>query len=259
MSGSGLQEVIDKVYAAKSTVHIMSRKAVSRAVRAHNIVDAALHVLLMEDIFTDNTSCESSDHLSSGEVENLRLVYEGLMAGQFHADRASSDSTVEKLVDLLHEVKSRLVKSRTATLWIQYSELVNLMRVFIRAERTGHWQLHLQVLAKMLPFFAASGHNNYTKRIYLYLQKMSVLEMSHPSVFASFNKGQHVIRRSDRFWAGLSADLVIEQELMRSLKTAGGLTKGRRMSEAQCSVWIMSRPMCLQVNVLILVNTLDVT
>ena len=33
--------------------------------------------------------------------------------------------------------------------------------------------------------------------------------------------------RSDRYWAGFSTDLVIEQVLMRSIKTTGGLTRGR--------------------------------
>ncbi|XP_050509435.1 zinc finger protein 239-like isoform X3 [Diabrotica virgifera virgifera] len=42
--------------------------------------------------------------------------------------------------------------------------------------------------------------------------------------FAS--KGYFTIRRSDRFWSGVSADLAIEQGLMRSMKTKGGLTTG---------------------------------
>ncbi len=54
---------------------------------------------------------------------------------------------------------------------------------------------------------------------------------SHPDIHASFLNGYHVIRRSDRYWAGLSTDLVIEQVLMRSIKTVGGLTRGRGMTE----------------------------
>ena len=45
------------------------------------------------------------------------------------------------------------------------------------------------------------------------------------------NNGYHVVRRSDRFWIGLWTDLTIEQVLMRSLKTRGGLISGRGMSE----------------------------
>ncbi|KAG1677778.1 Polycystic kidney disease protein 1-like 2 [Nymphon striatum] len=43
-------------------------------------------------------------------------------------------------------------------------------------------------------------------------------------MFCQLNSGLFVIRRSDRLWAGLPSDLVIEQVLMRFLKTNGGLT-----------------------------------
>ena len=57
-----------------------------------------------------------------------------------------------------------------------------------------------------------------------------------------------MIRRSDRYWAGLSSDLVIEQVLMRSMKTNGGLTRGRGMGEQQRLVWLLSMPACAEVN-----------
>ena len=49
-------------------------------------------------------------------------------------------------------------------------------------------------------------------------------------------------------WAGLSSDLIIEQVLMRSMKTSGGLTRGRGMSEQQRILWLLSMPACAEVN-----------
>ena len=60
--------------------------------------------------------------------------------------------------------------------------------------------------------------------------------------------GFHVVRRSDRFWEGLSTDLVIEQVRMRSVKTSGGLTRSRGMTEVQRLTWILEMPSCAQVN-----------
>ena len=100
----------------------------------------------------------------------------------------------------------------------------------------------------MLPYFAAAGHNLYAKSAYLYLQNMQKLEGDHPVVFKQFQEGHHVVRRSDRYWAGLSTDLVIEQVLMRSLKTQGGLTRGRGMSETQRLIWLLSMPACAEMN-----------
>ena len=56
------------------------------------------------------------------------------------------------------------------------------------------------------------------------------------------------MRRSDRNWAGLSSDLVIEQVLMRSMKTSGGLTRGRGMTEQQRLTWSLSMPACAEIN-----------
>ena len=91
--------------------------------------------------------------------------------------------------------------------------------------------MHLTVMRRMLPFLAASGHNHYTKSLHLYIQKMDHLEEQHPEVYQYFMQGFHVIRRSERFWAGLSTDLIIEQVLMRSLTNTGGLTHGGGMGE----------------------------
>ena len=89
----------------------------------------------------------------------------------------------------------------------------------------------------MLPYFVASGHNLYGNSVYIYLQRMVKLQEKHPEVYRHFSDGLHVVRRADPFWAGLSPDLVIEQVLMRSIKTTGGLTRGRGMTETQRLVW----------------------
>ncbi len=124
------------------------------------------------------------------------------------------------------------VISKTATLWLQYVDMVDILRKYIRAERTGNWELHLQTVSEMLPYLAACGHNHYAKSAWIYLQRMSNLHSEHPDAYQHFREGLHVVR-SGRHWAGLSSDLIIEQVLMRSLKTGGGLTRGRGITEQQ--------------------------
>ena len=74
------------------------------------------------------------------------------------------------------------------------------------------------------------------------------LRDDHPAVYRDFVSGLHVVRRSDRLWAGLSTDLVIEQVLMRSLKASGGLTRGRGFTEQQQLIWLLSMPACAETN-----------
>ena len=74
------------------------------------------------------------------------------------------------------------------------------------------------------------------------------LPETHPDAHRKFMEGYHVVRRSDRFWAGLPTDLIIEQVLMRSIKTHGGLTRGKGMTENQPLVWGLSMPVCASIS-----------
>lgn len=86
--------------------------------------------------------------------------------------------------------------------------------------------MHSEAIKECFPIFSASGHHNYLKPAYLYLQNMLVLPVQNSKVYELCKNGLRVIIIIDRNWDGLGADLVIEQVLMRSLKTRGGLTQG---------------------------------
>ena len=100
----------------------------------------------------------------------------------------------------------------------------------------------------MLLYFTASGHNNYAKSAHVYTQDMMELEQLNPDMFCQLNSGLFVIRRSDRLWAGLPSDLVIEQVLMRSLKTNGGLTRGWGMEETRRLRWLLVMSACAEMS-----------
>ena len=50
---------------------------------------------------------------------------------------------------------------RTPQLWIQYMENVDIIRLFLRSERTGDWLQNVHTLYRMVPYMAVSGHNFY--------------------------------------------------------------------------------------------------
>ena len=99
----------------------------------------------------------------------------------------------------------------------------------------------------MLPFFAAAGHNHYTRSVRWFHQNMMELPVTNPAIHQMFQKGYFVVRRSDQYWTGISPDLRIEQSLMCSLKSSGGLTRGRGMDEVTRYIWVLSRSVCTSV------------
>ena len=94
-----------------------------------------------------------------------------------------------------------------------------------------------------LPYFPASGHNNYAKSVHIFLQDMMTLKDTNPAAYELFDDGLYFVRRSTRYWSAVPTDLLIEQELMASLKnTKSGLTHSRGLDKLQRLMWLYSRP-----------------
>ena len=234
-------------------------------IRGHFLVDNAIHALLISKLFgitlpselhNDNTEHESKSLILDSfiaDTENNVLIeatylYDQLLAGDVSVNFVCENTILDRVQHALATHIKSLENLRTAVLWIQYCEIIQLLRKFIEAERTGNWELYLQSVRDMLPYFAAAGHSLYAKSAYVYITSMQNLEDTHPEVFHQFKVCHHVFRRSDRYWAGLSTDLVIEQVLMRSVKSSGGLMRGRGMGEAQRAEWLLSMPACADIN-----------
>ena len=77
---------------------------------------------------------------------------------------------------------------------------------------------------------------------------MECLHGHHPWLHKQFVNGFHAVRRENRHWAGLWSYLLIEQTLMQSVKTRGGLTRGRGMSQAVHHIWVLSLNHCAAVH-----------
>ena len=90
-------------------------------------------------------------------------------------------TNVKSKIDLLKEKMCQ--QSKTAKLWIAYMEYIDVVKMFIRAERTGNWVQHLDATERMLNLFAATGHVHYTKFARLYLQLMYRLNEDYRTVY----------------------------------------------------------------------------
>ena len=119
---------------------------------------------------TDVTQEEHSDSTST-----LNSDSEIITKAKQSVDKLFSDNEVDTDLEaaIIHvnakliELKNEKQCSRKSSLWFQYMRMMNILKLFIQAERTGDWDLHLVALHEMLPYFAAAGHNLYTKSIHL--------------------------------------------------------------------------------------------
>ena len=97
------------------------------------------------------------DTLSLEDLANLEKLGENLLNHPEDPEKLLEEpevmgrliKTYECYVDLLQ------TRSRTVKFWLQYQRYVNVLKSFIRAERTGNWSLHLQSMSNMINWFAA--------------------------------------------------------------------------------------------------------
>ena len=201
MKNSGISELLSTVYAPNTTGHMLSGKAVSRAVRGHLLISQALNSILlhkdghdehetemMDSIprDTNNTFQEDYEFVKSGvdndstgaDFNSVEAVLDKLIAGEMSVDDLKENDTFTKIKQRYELTKASLQKFRTARLWLQYLEMTDILKKFIAAERMGDWTGHLNAMQEMLPYFAASGHNLYLKSGYVYLQEMACLSES---------------------------------------------------------------------------------
>ena len=209
--------------------------------RARDLLATVLKQIVFEQVSANNSNNELIFHnLASSYAKyiDIGVDEETIMAINSDKNCAVAHSEFLKATEILSA-------STLNKLWILYIDMVDLLRMNLLAERTGNWDMYLHSLKSMLPFFAGTGHNNYTRSIYWFLQEMSEL---NPTVLNEFRKGFFVVRRTNTYWSGVSPDLCIEQTLMASLKRSTGLTRGKILSDVSRLVWILSRPGVLTID-----------
>ena len=77
MAGSGLSEALEVCYGLNAVVHMMTGKAVSRAVQAHFMVDAALGRLLLRCLLAsvEDGDIKRDGMLTTEQVNSLRTMF----------------------------------------------------------------------------------------------------------------------------------------------------------------------------------------
>jgi len=137
---------------------------------------------LVEDIPTVRKDVKDED------LKHALDLFDSQNNGDFLTDELQSSEVLQKIHQRMHVYCQQLSKGRTAKLWIQYMDMVELLRQFIRAERTGNWQLDLSTLQKILPISAAYGHNLYATSANIYLKNMYDLLTTNNHPYQHFMK-----------------------------------------------------------------------
>ena len=94
------------------------------------------------------------------------------------------------------------------------------------------------------PNITRSWTYSIRSKLRIYIQQLDELKNELPSNLYELytKKGYFTVRRKNCFWSGNFTDQTIEQDLMRLFKSAGGLTRGRHISEGTIAKFVGSLP-----------------
>lgn len=233
---SGLQDILieAEVIAAGSINAVLTGHHYNRSMRAHKLLFEAMQRLRWKQFLQVLSTNEQEE--ATEVVSKLREVGPTSEFNVF-ANDDHLHSVLDKYENFIS--KSRAVNP-TFDLWSSYLDMIATLLQFVRATRQGLWELHTSVLQSMLPWYFAYDHVNYARYLPVYIAEMANLSESHPSVHASFLKGDFVAQRQTNYGFGqIACDQLIEQTLNRDSKTKGGLT-GITLSSSAVSRWVLS-------------------
>ena len=118
--------------------------------------------------------------------------------------------------------------SNQAKFYRNYMTLFENILHFIRASREQSWNLHLQSLNALCPYFFAFDMLNYARMTPIYLAQMFELKEKEPDIWNLFDSGEFSVNKSGIPFTAIGTDHGIEQE-NRALKVTGGIKRNRKL------------------------------
>ena len=111
--------------------------------------------------------------------------------------------------------------------WAITSELQLLLLQFVRSLREANFQLYVQILGKLMPWFFSMGLTNYSRWLPVHIRDMVTLPQKHPQVYDEFMKGHSVVKKTKNRFSAMGMDQAHEQEncLIKGDGGAVGLTE----------------------------------
>ena len=174
MEGSGLEKVFETVYGKNTVTHMFPGKTISRTLRCHFLVDTPLWMKLIKYRLPETTVStnekvteETKDQNISNttllpfqepllqELDELKTLFYTLGKSEIDAFNLEQSAALAKLRERVETQGYLISESGTTKLWVQYMNYIDIIKMFIRAERTGNWDEDLAATAKMLNLYAA--------------------------------------------------------------------------------------------------------
>lgn len=241
MKEGGIEDIIvESGLCKRGTANkVIAGKDYYKMFRCHCLVSEAMAGLAW-DAFEDWLDAEGRhDILEFGD--SLSDLYEALKNKDQVATLSCCIHIMSTLEDICPEWEEFVsTLSQTAKYWLMHTEMTNIIKRFVKAERVGDWEGHLKEIENMLPYTVVSKHTNYMSCLPLYLKEMKELPSKHHEVYTNFMRGHFTVHRTKGKFNGTWTDMALEQTYNKEGKTS--LLKGISLNPAAREKYIKAAP-----------------
>eukprot|EP00112_Aurelia_sp_Birch-Aquarium-sp1_P002123 Seg1231.2 transcript_id=Seg1231.2/GoldUCD/mRNA.D3Y31 product="hypothetical protein" protein_id=Seg1231.2/GoldUCD/D3Y31 len=166
---------------------------ITRTRHAHQVTASALHILLQKSY---------EEYTKMMPHEESKLTYEEW------CKMKSSESIMFKF-------------------WLLTLELQLTVLILVRSFREANFNLYVDALVKITPWFFALDHQNYAKWLRVHIRDMTCLQNYNPEAALGFGKGNFVIYKSEKAFSSIAIDHAHEQsnKVVKGDGGAVGLTE----------------------------------
>ena len=220
------------IYGSNSVLRIMNGKAYNKGVRALKLLMEAFCRLRFHSLAPQMT--RKSDGVAYMEtISKLKDVVSS-------KDDAVCEEVIREVEHRSKVIDEELSKIRetcksesgTFAFWDEFIDMIEILLRFIRAEREAIWDLHIDALSEMIPYFFAYDRINYSRWASVYLADMKSLPNTAKSVHDEFMNGNHPVKRAPGTFNQVWTDLALEQSVNRDSKVKGGIVGFTQKTEA---------------------------
>ena len=156
--------------------------------------------------------------LKSSHVKRTRYAHQVTLSVllQLHrsALQCSEQSTYEEWK------AKRMDDSVTALYWFTVTDLIVMLFMFVRSLRESNFRLYMQILSKMLPWFFALDHINYSRWLTVAVADLRSLQ-KESDFFKEFSRGKFTVNKTGRLFSSMGEDQAHEQH-NKIIKDDGG-------------------------------------
>ena len=183
---SGIEDLLieSEVYGSNTASTLLKGKSYNRGVRAHKLLMEAL-LRLQWQAFGEWMTAE--EELNLDELGEDQCISSIAACQRSMTDGTSLKASFTQLCENLTEVQDLFTRfrrqaceqSKLFQFWNMYIDVVMLLLRFIRAEREGNWELHLNAVAEMAPFFISMDRINYSRSVATYSTRTTMHIVPH--------------------------------------------------------------------------------